>query len=112
LEHLVEDHLPGGSYDNYGDCLSEETASVPKANTASKRDYAQLDHLLQEKPNATIISLEAMILFNNIQTSNWLNQKEPSVRAKLLANVRKCGVEFKKSIKFANVRCLKIEMKF
>ena len=30
LDHLVENHLPGGKYDNYTDSLSKETASVPK----------------------------------------------------------------------------------
>ena len=29
LMHLVEDHLPGGRYDGFGDRLSEETISVP-----------------------------------------------------------------------------------
>ena len=57
LEHLVEDHLPGGKYDNYIDYLSEETTSVPKTNTVSERDFAQLDRLLREKPNAAILSL-------------------------------------------------------
>jgi len=48
LEHLVGDHLPGGKYDNYIDCLSEETTFVPKTNTESERDFAQLDHFLWE----------------------------------------------------------------
>ena len=99
LMHLVEDHLPGGRYDDFGDRLSEETISVPKTNTVSERDFAQLDRLLREKPNATILSLEALILFNNNQTSKWLDEKEPSVRAELLANARKCGLEFKRQYK-------------
>ena len=52
-----------------------------------------------EKPNATVLSLEAMILLNNNQTSSWLNKKEPSVCAKLFANARKCGIEFKEQYK-------------
>ena len=55
--------------------------------------------MLREKPNATILSLEALILFNNDQTSKWLDEKEPSVHAELLANARKCGLEFKKQYK-------------
>ena len=96
LMHLVEDHLPGGRYDDFGDQLSEETITVPKTNTVSERDFAQLDRLLREKPNATTLSLEALILFNNNQTSKWLDEKEASVQAELMAKARKCGLEFKK----------------
>ena len=78
---------------NYIDCLSEETTSVPKANTVSEHDFARL---LQEKPNVTILSLKTMILF----------KKEPSKCPKA-----KCGVEFKNSIKFARVKW-KIRVKF
>ena len=99
LMHLVEDHLPGGRYDDFGDLLSEETITVPKTNTVSEQDFAQLDRLLREKPNATTLSLEALILFNNNQTSKWLDEKEASVQAELMAKARKCGLEFKKQYK-------------
>ena len=106
LMHLVEDHLPGGRYDGFEDRLSEETISVPKTNTVSERDFAQLDRLLREKPNSAIISLEALILFNNNQTYKWLDHKEPSVRAELMANARKCGLEFKKQYKIRKGKML------
>ena len=73
LLRLVEDHLPGGKFDNADGTLVTDTTSVPKTNTVSERDFAQLDHLLREKPNASILSLEAMILFNNNKTAKWLN---------------------------------------
>ena len=72
LERLVSDHLPGGQYDASSETLIEETKSVPKTNTVSERDFAQLDRLLREKPNASILSLEAMILFSNNKTAKWL----------------------------------------
>ena len=106
LMHLVEDHLPGGRYDDFGDLLSEETITVPKTNTVSERDFAQLDRLLREKPNATTLSLEALILLNNNQTSKWLDEKEASVQAELMAKARKCGLEFKKQYKVRKRRML------
>lgn len=86
--------------------LSKPSLAVPKTNTVSERDFAQLDRLLREKPNAVILSLEALILFNNNQTSKWLDEKEPSVRADLLANARKCGIEFRKQYEVRKRRML------
>lgn len=55
--------------------LSEETSSVPKTNTISERDFAQLDRFLRKKPNASVLSCE---------------------RAELLKSARMCAPEFKK----------------
>jgi hypothetical protein len=88
LEHLVGDHLPGGCFDATNEKLIEETRSVPKTNTVSERDFAQLDRLLREKPNASVLSLEAMILFSNNKTGKWLNEKLPSERSELLQKAR------------------------
>ena len=49
--------------------------SVPKTNTFSERNFAKLDQLLREKPNAITLSLEAMILCTNNQTASWLRAK-------------------------------------
>jgi len=35
------------------------------SNTVSECDFIQLDRILREKRNVPILSLEAMILFNN-----------------------------------------------
>ena len=102
----MEDHLAGGKYDNITETLREETLSVPNTNTISERDFAQLDRLLKEKPNATMLSLEALILFNNNQTSKWLNEKTPSVRAELLATARSCGLEFRKQYQLRKKKML------
>ena len=58
----MSDHLPGGVHDNPSAQLEEETQSVPKTNTISERDFGKLDCLLHEKPNASTLSLEAMVL--------------------------------------------------
>lgn len=96
LARLVGDHLPGGRNDVTKETFAEETQSVPKTNTVSERDFAQLDRLLREKPNASVLSLEAMILFSNNKTARWLNEKDSSERAVLLQKARACAPEFKR----------------
>ena len=61
----------------------------------SERDFAQLDRLLREKPNASILSLEAMILCSNNKTAKWLYEKSEAERSKLLQKARACGPELK-----------------
>ena len=70
LTRLVGEHLPDGKYDATNISLIAETKSVPKTNTISERDFAQLDRFLREKPNASISSLEALILFCNNKTAS------------------------------------------
>ena len=95
LTRLVADHLPSGEYDAAKEALTEETKSVPTTNTISERDFAQLDRLLREKPNATILSLEAMILFCNNKTAEWLNSKTATERGELLRKARSCMSDLK-----------------
>ena len=72
VSRLLEDHLPGGVLDKPNQQLVEETKSVPNSNTISERDFAKLDRLLREKPNATTLALEGIILFSNNKTARWL----------------------------------------
>lgn len=83
---LVKDHLSGGEYDNPSKNLVGQTRSVPKTNTISERDFAKLDRLLREKPNATTLSLEAVILFSNNKTAQWLHEKSLAEREELLSS--------------------------
>ena len=51
---LVIDHLPDGIFHSVtDDRMIAETNSVPKTNVSPERDFAILDHLMSEKPNAT-----------------------------------------------------------
>ena len=56
---------------------------------------AQLDRLLREKPNASVLSLEPMILFSNNKTAKLLNEKSSAERAELIKKARACVPEFK-----------------
>ena len=78
---LLLDRLPGGIYYSVGDSnLVEETASVPTTNVSPERDFAVLDCLMSEMPNATHIALESLILFSHNQTSKWLQEKSRDER--------------------------------
>ena len=95
LTRLLSDHLPGGVHDNPCAQLQEETKSVPKTNVISERDFGQLDRLLREKPNASTLSLEAMVLFSNNKTAQWLNSKPQAEVKVLLQKARNAAPEFK-----------------
>ena len=96
LQRMVKDHLPGGEYDQPHDEMLRETKSVPETNVVSERDFAQLDRLLREKPNASTLSLEGMIMFANNKTGDWLCSKPEEERQRLLKTARSKALKFKK----------------
>ena len=95
ISRLLEDHLPGGVLEKPTKQLVTETKSVPNSNTVSERDFAKLDRLLREKPNATTIALEGLVLFSNNKTAQWLNEKSLEDREALFKKARKIAPEFK-----------------
>ena len=68
---------------------------MPKTNTVSERDFAKLDRLLREKPNASTLALEAMVLFSNNKTSKWLQSKTKAEVAELMNKAREVAPEYK-----------------
>ena len=99
ISRLVDDHLPGGKYDEPSSQFLVQTASVPKTNVISERDFARLDWLLHEKPNASTLSLEAMVLFSNNRTVSWLSSKSADEIQSLLQQARTLAPEFKRLYK-------------
>ena len=96
LTRLLSDHLSGGKYDHSTPALQNETRSVPKTNTVSERDFAKLDRLLREKPNASTLALEAMVLFSNNKTAKWLQSKTKAEVAELMQKAREVAPEYKR----------------
>ena len=89
VQRLLLDHLQGGIYYSVADSnLVEETASVPTTNVSPERDFALLDRLMSEKPNATHIARESSILFSHNQTSTWLQEKSQDEKEKLFKAAR------------------------
>ena len=87
-QHLLLDHLPGGIYHtatvSQHIACSDEIRSVPTTNVSPERDFAVLDRLLREKPNATMVALESMMIYRTNKTALWLQGKNPKDTHKLL----------------------------
>ena len=87
-QRMLFDHLPGGQYDSSTEVDPQEVASVPTSNISPERDFAALDRLMREKPNACLVALESMILYAYNRTSSWLEQKTIEQKQKLLQAAR------------------------
>lgn len=60
--------------------------SVPTTNTTVERDFGMLDRLMREKPSASTLALEAMIMYNKLHNGQSLAEEE---RSKYLCLARK-----------------------
>lgn len=89
-----------------------ETISVNKTNTISERDFAKLDRLIREKPHATMLSLEAHILFSNNKTMDWLDSKSPDEVKTLMETARKLVPKHKERFRerLAAIEAYRLEM--
>ena len=107
LIRIIEDQKPAVTAATYS-----QTVSVRKTNTISERDFAQLDRLIREKPHATLLSLEAHILFSNNKTSKWLNSKSKEELKELMETARKVCPEHKRKFKerLAGIAAHRLEM--
>ena len=103
---LYRTTYPGGKYDNPSIQLTTETKSVLKTNVISERDFAKLDRLLREKPNATTLCLDGMILFANNQTSHWLDSKSVEEKYDLFKKARSPAPGFKQLYKLRRQKLL------
>ena len=95
-QRMLIDHLPEGKYHSDDAKLKEEISSVPTTNVAPERDFAVLDRLLHQKPNATSVALEAMILFSHNKTASWLDKQSSKNKEELLQVARTLAPTIKK----------------
>ena len=87
-ERLLPDHLPGGVYNSTTNkALIEETKSVPTMNVNTERDFAVLEQLMPQKPNATSIALESIVLYSHNKTSDRLKGKSQAEQKQLFEAV-------------------------
>ena len=88
-QRLLIDHLPERKYYSITDTeVISEASSVPTTNVSPERDFAILDRLLKQKPNANTIALEAMIMYSQNKTSLWLHNKSEEEKGKLFKAAR------------------------
>ena len=86
---LLADHLEGGWFASPAPEVSQLSQSVPKTNRLSEKDFAQLDFHMRDKPNASLVALEGIILFVNNKTGDWLRGKSEKERDSLFEAARK-----------------------
>jgi E1A/CREB-binding protein len=98
-QKLLLDHLPGGTFSDFDEELQTEVSSVTTANAAPERDFARLDRMIREKPNANLVALEAMILYSHNKTSIWLQQQTAEDIEKLLKAVQTLAPTIKTKFK-------------
>jgi hypothetical protein len=80
-ECMLVDHLPGGKYHNIDSLeMRTQTQSVPKTSVRTEHDFGSLDRLLREKPNASTVALEGLILFANNKKGPWLRSLHKTYR--------------------------------
>ena len=100
VERLLIDHLPGGEFHDVTDpAIVSETLSVPKTNVVPERDFAILDRLMSQKPNASYIALESMIPFSQNKSSAWLKDKSPCEVERLFQAARKLSKVHRQNFK-------------
>ncbi|CAC5399448.1 unnamed protein product [Mytilus coruscus] len=113
LERQLSDCLPGGIFNENTEGVNKdlrvESTTVATTNIVSERDFAYLDRLRREKPNANTIALEGIILFSNNKTLRWLDDmnvvksgdvnvlpKDVSGRSWYVTNFEEVSEEYKK----------------
>ena len=88
LERQAQDQLPGGKYWEPSESLKQSTSNVPTTNVVSERDFAILDMLVRQKPNATTLALESLTMWLNNNTKKWMEGLDPSKKTELLKEAR------------------------
>ncbi|CAG2222461.1 unnamed protein product [Mytilus edulis] len=94
IKRQLGDNLPGGKFsvdsaENFEN-LKNISKNVSSTNIISERDFANLDRLTREKPNANTnaIAVEGMILFTNNKTLQWLDSLNPDKKTEVFKIAR------------------------
>ncbi|XP_014675076.1 PREDICTED: uncharacterized protein LOC106815158 [Priapulus caudatus] len=74
VQRMLGDHLEGGVHTKHTEEDRITTKSVPTTNVSVERDFGMLDRILKEKPNATTIAIEGLIMYKKNKTGEWLGQ--------------------------------------
>ena len=64
--------------------LYKETVSVSTSNSIAERNFGMLDRLIREKPNASMIKYEAIIMNRSNKTSEWRKNLSPEKRSLMM----------------------------
>ena len=79
-KRMLTDHLEGGKYDKPDVEMQDECKNAPKTNVVPERDFGMLDRLLAQKPNATTLVFEGILMFTKNDTKGWRDSLTPEKR--------------------------------
>ncbi len=88
LERQAEEQLDGGSLSNPSDNLQLQASNVPQHNMASERDFALFDNQLRFRPSATLLCIEAIIMWVHNKPSKWLQSLPETLKDKYFEEAR------------------------
>ena len=108
LTRMIIDHLPEGTHWDPNDEKLTCTSSVMKHNKLPEFVFGQLDQLFRYRPNATLLTNEAFLMYSHNKTRDWLNRLDETERNTLIYECKKEGKEIRKQFK---VRLQEIEAK-
>ncbi|CAC5393310.1 unnamed protein product [Mytilus coruscus] len=98
-EKQLSDCLPGGIFNENTDDVHKdmrvESRTVSTTNIVADRDFANLDRLRSEKPNANTIALEGIILYSNNKTLKWLDSISVEKKAEVFKIARENSRNYK-----------------
>ena len=85
---MLTDYLEGGKYNKPDAEMMEECTNAPKMNVVSEHDFGMLDRLLAQKPNATTLVYEGILMFTKNDTKSWRDSLSPEKRAAVMEMAR------------------------
>ena len=77
---MLTDRLEGVKYDKPDAKMEHECKNAPKTNVVPERDFRMLDRLLAQKPNATTLAVEDIVMFMKNDTKGWRDSLTPEKR--------------------------------
>ena len=81
---MLNDHLKDGKCANPCEQLYKETVSVSTNNSIAERNFGMLDRFIREKPNASMIIYEAIIMNRSNKISEWRKNLSPEKRSLMM----------------------------
>ena len=64
--------------------MEHECKNAPRTNVAPERDFGMLDRLLAQKPNATTLVAEGVVMFTKNDTKCWRDSLTPQKREEVM----------------------------
>jgi hypothetical protein len=76
-KRMLTDHLEGGMYDQPDVEMQDECKNASKTNFVPEQDFGMVDRLLAQKPNATTLVFEGILMFTKNDTKGWRDSRTP-----------------------------------